>query len=243
MVNQSECVPREEFLQKIVIPFYYGNRYKDLNIIVLDMDTNIIFASESYAKYWGFETTDDIYGMTLKEKTTKSEASKKIANTLFTMHHRVMQKQTVVQYVLFLNKNSVNNPPHIYLHFPIFYYDGSVIGTAIRSKKFYIVTKGHLFGDTGYGNDPEINHDQIILTSRQKEVLFLLISGFSQDQIALQLSLSRGTISSCITGLCKKFGISGQNTEVLITRAGKLGFNSDIPESLVTEEVVIINEI
>ena len=82
---------------------------------------------------------------------------------------------------------------------------------------------------------------KVALTERQNEILFLLSISFAQEEIAIILGITRGTVSSCIASLCKKIDISGQNTSGLIEKALKLNLISSIPPSLIKTRVFPID--
>lgn len=235
-----EQISQEDFIDQVVIPYFYGNLYKDIVVIVYGLDGKIIFTNHRYANFFEYEL-DDIIGKKFGEYSQNINISEQIAKKIDSIRQTVIQTQQEVKYVLFLDTPEKAGA-YVSLHFPIFYYDGSVIATAVRADNFVWLPKTTLFSNLSPNAefDKSVNYSKITLTSRQQEVLFLLIAGFSQEQIATHLNISRGTVSSCIANLCKKFGVYGQNTFILTSIASKLQYGSVIPESLIKAGVVIL---
>lgn len=81
------------------------------------------------------------------------------------------------------------------------------------------------------------------LSEREQEILFLLASGMTQQQIAQVLNKGRGTIGVIIKNqLSTKFGIIGSNTKLLAQIAYEYGFHKKMPKSLWRPSVLIMGD-
>lgn len=77
---------------------------------------------------------------------------------------------------------------------------------------------------------------EIELTDRDKVILFLLIAGFTQEEIADYMKCSRGFVGKYIAqSLCPKFGLIGSSTKLLVQRAIFNGVLNEIPEEITNE--------
>jgi hypothetical protein len=77
----------------------------------------------------------------------------------------------------------------------------------------------------------------IALSEQEREILFLLISGFTQEEIAEYFECSRGFIGKLIAKkICPKFGIIGSSTKLLVGRTLLYGvLDTIIPERITNE--------
>lgn len=83
----------------------------------------------------------------------------------------------------------------------------------------------------------------IKLSTREEEVLFLLICGLTQEQIAEILEIKRETVAAIIRNQLRvKFSLPIVNTKLLIETALAYGFPFSVPESLWRPSVIILEE-
>ncbi len=76
-------------------------------------------------------------------------------------------------------------------------------------------------------------YDDLKLSPRQKEVLFLVSQGISQDQAAQMLGIKRGTLSKIISDqICPKFNIFPPHYIKLLDIVHKEGLDRYIPKTL-----------
>ncbi len=72
-------------------------------------------------------------------------------------------------------------------------------------------------------------------------LLFLLLCGMNQNDIAAFLDLNRGSVSRIIGRLCTKFDIVGINVELLLKKAIKIRLHELIPKSLNKPRIIILD--
>jgi|GEM_PF-4631996 len=238
-------IPREKFIEQIVIPFLYGSINKAVYIAVYDISGTVVFASNRYKEIVTPSPQTQIVGTPLKNLWEGVGLNKTIMVQLENIRQWVIHNQKKSEYVLFLNKPA--DIPVIITHLPIFYVDGSVIATYIIASQFQFVPSYDLLTNNQQNSTPLpttpnkiYNHQIPPITERQQEVLFMLIAGIPQEQIATYLNISRGTVSSCIAGLCKKFDIVGQSSTLLAAKAAGLGFGSKVPKAFINAGIILL---
>lgn len=205
------------------------NRYFDLNTIcaVYDLDINVVKQSSHLRKIFEANPITSNDQQTLKILLNKS----------------ILNKQPIGFF--YVVKNTQSNPDHIatatifsFVTQPLFDQYDSLIGVIMT-------------GNTSFGNNQFLNYYHKIindesasfedynLTHRESEVVYLMTQRFSQREIAKILGLSRGTVSHIITfSLTEKLGFRQQNSQQIIKKAIKLGFNHQIPASLVDYGII-----
>lgn len=243
MVPAIPSISREEFIKKVVIPYFWGNHEKDyMYIIVFDILGRIIYCNQAYASLYKYNSLDEIYGKTYAEIAKDHPVPVEVINKVEIIRNQVLNHQKMIRFIYLANKNTIRGA-YINHHFPVFYIDGSVICTAVRIKEHTLMSKSQLFS-LGSSKQPMAkDHPETSLTTRQKEVLFLLGTSFSQEEIANHLGITRGTISSCIASICKKLDIQGQNTAALIDIATRMKLISNIPETLVKAGIIMLDNL
>ena len=78
------------------------------------------------------------------------------------------------------------------------------------------------------------------LTRRQEEVLFLLIGGLTQEQIADTLGITRGSVSNYLLSISYKFGLSTQATSKIINIGIQNGYDKCIPHNLLRPKIIML---
>jgi hypothetical protein len=80
------------------------------------------------------------------------------------------------------------------------------------------------------------------LSKRQKEILFLITLGFSQQTVAEILGIKRGTVAKIVSDhLCPKFAIPQSNTKLLAKLARAAGVHTLMPHSLLQPQLIILS--
>lgn len=204
------------------------NRYFDLNILyaVYDLDVNLVQQSNHLSKIFEANLI-----MANDQQRLKALLNKSIVNN-----------QTVGFFYVLKNKK---NPDHIatatifsFVAQPLLDQHNSLIGV--------VMTGNNSFGNNQFLNyyhkiinDELATFEDYSLTHRESEVLYLMTQRFSQREIAKILGLSRGTVSHIITfSLTEKLGFIQQNSPQIIKKAIKLGFNHQIPATLVDYGII-----
>jgi len=82
--------------------------------------------------------------------------------------------------------------------------------------------------------DKHDNYDLAKLSTRQRQVLFLLALNFTQLEISKRLGITRGSVSGFIIRICKCFNLEFCSTNYLLEKIGK----SQIIKSISQPEMV-----
>lgn len=89
-------------------------------------------------------------------------------------------------------------------------------------------------------HSPENNN----LNSREINILFLLINGYTQFEIAEILDLPRGTIARLINNnIVNKLKIQGTSSRSIIDKAISLGYHLQIPKTIFAPKIVTLAEV
>ena len=124
---------------------------------------------------------------------------------------------------------------------PIFHTCGKVIAIqSIATMYRFVNFREHLAERIGKIESPP---SEFNLSTREREIMFLLANGITQEQIAQTLHISRSTIATIIRNqLCLKFKIAGSNTKMLAELSVRYGYYKNIPNSLFYPAVITLDE-
>lgn len=190
------------------------------------------FESVEVCKYW----FKDAYN------TDTSAAIHEYGRKIFTIQQYVLNERKVASFVDILpydNAYKCFNMTFI----PLFYPDGEILGIqTIAVESNFSSFHGH---QTKLSTLPTTKSYTVPnnLSEREKEILFLLSYGMTQQQIAQILDKGRGTIGVIIKNqLCVKFGLHGSNTKLLGQIAYTYGFHRKMPPSLWRPTVLIMED-
>lgn len=250
----------KEFLDKVVIPYFSGFIHQNIDTGLFTPDGIVIAASVKGANNYGVDHKELVgmsyHTMNLEFIAKICESSeiedlmgianlfKKIGklNQIISLERKVINYIDVIPYK---NHYSATIVTHLPIINPI---TDNVVATQAIGNNFY------LYGIVDYINNIRKEQnlvplkpfvENINLSQRQHEVLFLLTVGLSQIEIAKVLGITRGTVSSIITHqLSNKLGLVNVDTRKLIELACNMGLDKYIPPSLYRPRVIILdNEI
>lgn len=239
-MKKEEFNQKDVFIEKVLIPSCIGLVDKNIYKIVYDISGKIIFATNKVAKSFGFNNWLQIKDKKLIELSTKNE---ELFKEIEHIRELVINKQQVIDYLYFA-ESSKSFEVQLVSHVPIFMPDGEVVGSSSTSRRFWLFNPKYLFNRL-HKKPLIIEKNDIHLSNRQEEILFLIMMGFSQREIAVFLKISRGTVAKIIAqDICPKFKIDGASTKLLIEKAFNLNYPKRIPNfSLIKPQVIIINHL
>lgn len=230
-------------MNRVVLPFIAGSVNTKLQSLVFDLSGNIIF-STSHLKLVLCGKNQEIIGKTIHNLENLSLVPSHILQQLEKLRIQIITTETTLRYCVFINNSKLSIAYNI-VHAPIFYHDGTVCGSRA------IVTNFSWFGYKEYFSAilrPYRRDNKIIrrmniklkITPKQHITLFLLSCGFSQNEIATIIEVTRGTVASNIASLCKKFGLNQQNTPLLIKKFNELKIGNTPPKSLLESKIIVL---
>ena len=178
----------------------------------------------------------------LQEKIDFFAKEKLIALSDKCVIRKVIETKSVINFVMLL-------PLHRSFHgygrnaVPIVHPNGEVVGVQVTGYKFSFFGMQEFINILNNGSyepkqfHPEVDnpakfYNQLKLSPRQKEVLFLVSQGISQDYAAQILGIKRGTLSKIISDqICPKFNIFPPHYLKLLNTVKEHGIDKIIPES------------
>lgn len=240
---KPDIIKKEDFIRLVILPFLVGSTDTKPHSIVYDLSGKIIFSTK-YLKTTLCETNQEIIGKTIFDIGRTLAIAPTFLKKLNNLRTRVTESETAISYGLFINNHKISIAYSV-VHVPLFYYDGSIIGSRA------IVTNFSWFGHKEYFSAilrPYRSDNKIIrrmniklkITPKQHITLFLLSCGFSQNEIATIIEVTRGTVASNIASLCKKFGLNQQNTPLLIKKFNELEIGNIPPKSLLESKIIVL---
>jgi hypothetical protein len=247
----------DTYLQENIIPGFLPLVNQDINAILWSYKNTILCATNNYAKSLGFSSWQKMQDLSFSNPDKniipilKScppdkalyaiEVFKKIAQ----LRQAVLARGLPINIIL-IHPFNCTFKTHLLINFiPVFHPKGNVIAVQMFMHSFTLFgIYDYLSGNNEF-NMPTIisnpNQLPIPLSARQHEILFLLIIGLSQYDIAEILNIGRSTVSKTILDtLCPRFNVHG-NTQNLIANALKSGMNKYIPVSLCRPLIVNIH--
>lgn len=251
---------KNNYLENIVLKNFCQWQSINAGSMLVGTDYRILAANELCKQYFNIT---DISGLTsisifkivdpvILERTsiqglTNPKNIELQGRILLKLHKIVIEDKIPLQFVCFWPFNKSFRS--LLLHYlPILHESGEVV--AIQQ----IVSEFSFWGIQEYFNFTEKipsnyltilldNHNlPIKLSTRQHEVLFLLVSKIGQRQAAHILNISYGSISKMIRdSICPKFNIHDANYSLLIERAMKMGYQKYIPQSLCRPCIIVLD--
>lgn len=202
---------------------------------IIGLDGLFIHVTDRMAQVFGYPSHHFLIGKTAEEIVKESQAS--VIEQAVLMREKAVQLKQPVSYVFFMahDQDQAAQPcAWQALISPLFFPDGEIacVRNTVTEYKHVLPVEYGVGGGEGV-------QGKVTLSKRQHEILFLLCFGYSQDQIAQTLNISRGTVSHIITEtLCPKFGMVGSNTRELARCAILAGLHRQVPPGLLTPVVI-----
>ena len=248
----------KKYLDKVIIPYFSGFIHQNIDTALFTPDGTVIAVSIKGANNYGVGR-EELVGMSYHTMSLEfisricessaiedligiADLFKKIGK----LNQTISQERKAVNYIDVIPYKS-HYSATIVTHLPIINpITGNVVATQAIGNNFY------LYGIVDYINN--IHKEQnlvplkpfvenINLSQRQHEVLFLLTVGLSQIEIAKVLGITRGTVSSIITHqLSNKLGLLNADTRKLVELAYDMGIDKYIPPSLYRPRVIILDD-
>lgn len=229
-----------KFIKDVLLPYFHGYDDTGIDIALFDLDGGLLYTTPKVSTKLTIplhELIGKSYKSTTQEIISQAcdvfedndiEKILQVTQKIAQIHEVVITKKIVINYIDFLPYKNYY-AAHLVNYFPLFDLTGKVIATQLISNEFC------LFGILDYLNELVGKRQQLVLknisldpnvklSSRQHEVLFLLLCGMSQHDIGLFLNLKHGSVSSFISRMCTQFDISGINVDQLLKKARKLKY-------------------
>lgn len=242
----------KNYLSEKIIPDFKKFVDKDMFSVIINCDHEIEISTNKSANSVGVENWEELRGISfanygdenIVQKYFKdaylSELKDEInqyLHKLLCLQKLVIEKCMVIQFIDMLPYDN-KFITYITTYTPILHPDGTVVAIQSFSIQSYVLRfQGHISPPL---QQKSSEFDKY--TNREREILFLLSNGATQEKISQMLNISRGTTASIISNqLCPKFNIAGANTKLLMDAAIKAGMYKNIPRSLWKPCLIILN--
>ncbi|OAN10937.1 helix-turn-helix transcriptional regulator [Photobacterium jeanii] len=210
-----------------------------------DNDSIFVFANQEYGKIIGVDHHLDCIG---RSDFDMPSPTAECAEAFRVQDQQVMDSGKRMKILDIHPYSDGNWRAHLFTKTPWKNEDNKTVGTifsGIELKDTAILEVGHWICRAA-GLDPrqqasfnlDLNQSNIILNTRESEVLFLLLYGKKPQYIARVLNVSVKTVENYVLKLREKFHANSKNE--LIDLALDNGFGSHIPESMLTRQLSVI---
>ncbi len=198
--------------------------------IVRHINGDIVLATQGLCELVGFSSPDEITHM--NAELLFEETSNYTKQNLRINNEKLKNGSGIVDVLI-----KMNNSESLMLFslIPINYTDGRCIGcySVGRNTNFPSYKEMVLMHTKKIRSMDTKVLPKIELTEKERIILFLLIAGFTQEEVAEYLECSRGFIGKFIAqSMCPKFGLIGSSTKLLVQRAIYNGVLGEIPEEI-----------
>ena len=223
-------INEDNFMERIVLPGHYPlAKFNAARFCIRNLQEQIMICSNDYAYEIGYTTFQKAQG---KQPDVDYE---RITGTQeqFILQMNYLKKHKKSFHFMYKDINSSGF--YLTVSEPVLSLSGNVIGkkeTDVKLKLFSHreIIENH-FGRFKIDIAALENITEFIqLTEKEELILFMLVGGYSQQEIGSFLNLSRSAILKTIAEqLCPKFGLEIVSTKLLIEKAIALGLANFIP--------------
>lgn len=244
---------KRDYLFNTVIPIYKPLLMANMRLGILDFDLRLCWITESLRRFLGVgkditkeeHSYIDLPPSVIERFCSVNKIS--IEDFLVTAQktveimRKVMEKKELAHFVILLPQIKTFQG-FARTAIPIIHPSGEVVGVQVVGyffslfgiQEFINLLNGGEYSPKKFYPEPSNNefYNNLKLSPRQKEVLFLVSQGISQDYAAQILGIKRGTLSKIITDqICPKFDIFPPHYIKLLETVRKEGLDQYIPQT------------
>lgn len=220
-----------DFMSKFILPAHYPLAINsEVRFSIQDCSERVIICSSDHAKDRGFK---DVKAAINKQPDIDFQRNTLTGRNEFNIHINYLKAHKKSTQYVYRNKKS--NILFLTTSEPIINFAGEVIGRKDNDAPFRMISHRDVierhFKNYGVDTFSMENLTNIQLSEQEELVIFMLIGGYSQQEIADFMKISRGMVSKIIAEkLCVKFEMTIISTKLLIEKAVSCGFANIIPE-------------
>lgn len=247
----------DNYIQKIVGPYFQTAINQPLYSTIMDFRYQTVLCTNQSAISIGLSLGEEAIGTGYKYYSRLDLATWYFGKwynhkSATIIHHYARKIFRIQQYVFktghpatFIDSLPYDHGICSYLvtFIPIFNETGNVVAIQSIALNYRLASYHEYIQNLLEQNKSTVDRPQIKLSKREEEVLFLLICGITQEQIAEILEVKRETIASIIRNQLRiKFALPIANTKLVVETALSYGFPFSIPESLWRPSVIVLEE-
>jgi DNA-binding CsgD family transcriptional regulator len=238
-------------IKDVVIPFLQILARSEQVVVLCDNNGKILYASDEWKIYICGDKNRDVVGRTLHEI---SPAPKTQTEAVISVHKIVVEKRSPISCIVISDsfyhvQKSSNFDHHVIVEtdiFPVVDEQNNVIATYAISKEFYDFNLFYVaYFKLGHSLTLDIVDEEILFTKlsrRELEILYLLINGLSQSEIAGCLNISRGAVAKIISSrISEKLGVNKVSQALIIQKAISLKLHQKVPISLLEYGIIVVD--
>lgn len=224
---------KQENLQKVILDYYSGMYSSKLKILVIDLEGKILFVSSVAAKLFGINPYHENLDAEIKRAFFEMVPDPAIQEEIKKIRPLVLETQDLISFFINLPVSGINHS-FVFLVRAIFAQNAEPIGIEVIIDQYaFFPLKHHLRHPQEKTKSENFQTAKIKLTEREYLVLFYLVLGYTQDEVADILQVTRGTVARMIHDkLYEKFGPAKRTTDYLIEAAIKNGVKMNLPTSI-----------
>lgn len=253
----------DEYIVNTILPTFSGMVNQDLISTVYDYNDNVILTTQKLAQIFGYKSWQTVLNQSAQDIIYKQPLPQNISQqfeqniqTMFDLRfklsvirHEVLKLKRPVSTLLVHPFNRVFDSFLLTTFIPLFMPNGEAVAILGTSTNY------SMFGIQEFRDSLEKLHQTKnkkadiptkfpeTLTTRQHEILFLLLLGATQEMVAQILDVSRGSITKTLTqSILPKFNLNGASVKLLVKYCRQQNFHYIIPKSLCVPRVIVLDK-
>lgn len=242
---------RKDYLLQVIVPQFESSVDRNMYLTILDCELLLQICTNLSAASIGYDSYRDLIGLSYNDYGNRDICQRVFGdldavNQLKIAEHirKIIKIQQsviddgIVRCFIDLLPYQGNLKSWLVTCVPLFHPSGEVVGM----QSIAVETRFLCFQDYITESIEVENNIEIYLTNREREVIFLVANGITQERIGRMLGIARSTVATVISSLCNKFGIEGYSGRLLASLAIKYGYYKQIPDSLLQPCVILMDE-
>jgi DNA-binding CsgD family transcriptional regulator len=205
---------------------------------VKDLQSRFVYANKAYLYLLALPSLFDITGRLDSElPAATAEFSEQ-----FQLHDRIVEKEQQRKSSLEIHPFGREKELKAYFFdkMPFFNNEGNLVGTYFHARRAeHRSLDFYMHPARRFGSSLILTRPSNIFTDGEWNVIFLLIQGKTQKEIARFLKFSCGYVHNRISVIFEKIGVS--SARQLAEYCGNMGWNNYVPERFLTHRHVFLN--
>lgn len=214
----------------------------DVLFNIIDPESKFLFSTSGYLNLIGQPKNYNYQYLRLDEINNRAE---KVIEQILSIHQQIVSQKVTKSYLVMCD--FIKDKFEIFEAEakPILDPDNNVIAIKIIRHKYNNYVPKNYIERLGSINTqlvvPLNMPHNVNLDAREENILFLLVNGYNQYEIAEILEIPRGTVARIInSNIVEKLNIRGTSSKCIIDKAIELGYHNFIPKDLFKPQIIEI---